>query len=124
MSLRLISETSRETCAGHLEVFYNGVWGSVGKSNMSAATVGVVCRQLGCADKGSIIPASSDKTMSGHMWVDNVQCPKGPDTLWQCPSSPWKKRLASPSEETWISCASEYLLDCMKLPFCSSTSIF
>ncbi|XP_059880240.1 scavenger receptor cysteine-rich type 1 protein M130 isoform X1 [Delphinus delphis] len=110
MSLRLISETSRETCAGHLEVFYNGVWGSVGKSNMSAATVGVVCRQLGCADKGSIIPASSDKTMSGHMWVDNVQCPKGPDTLWQCPSSPWKKRLASPSEETWISCANKIRL--------------
>uniref|UniRef100_A0A4X1TV14 Scavenger receptor cysteine-rich type 1 protein M130 n=1 Tax=Sus scrofa TaxID=9823 RepID=A0A4X1TV14_PIG len=110
MSLRLISENSRETCAGRLEVFYNGAWGSVGKNSMSPATVGVVCRQLGCADRGDISPASSDKTVSRHMWVDNVQCPKGPDTLWQCPSSPWKKRLASPSEETWITCANKIRL--------------
>ncbi|KAM5254798.1 scavenger receptor cysteine-rich type 1 protein M130 [Hipposideros larvatus] len=110
MSVRLISETSRETCAGRLEVFYNGVWGSVGKSNMSPDTVEVVCRQLGCADNGTIMPASVAKTMSRHMWVDNVQCPKGPDTLWQCPSSPWKQRLASPSEETWITCANKIRL--------------
>ncbi|XP_033078834.1 scavenger receptor cysteine-rich type 1 protein M130 isoform X2 [Trachypithecus francoisi] len=104
MSLRLTSEASREACAGRLEVFYNGAWGSVGRSSMSETTVGVVCRQLGCADKGKINPASSDKAMSIPMWVDNVQCPKGPDTLWQCPSSPWEKRLARPSEETWITC--------------------
>lgn len=110
MSLRLISETSRETCAGRLEIFYDGAWGSVGKSNMSPTTVEVICRQLGCADKGNIIPASVVKTMSRHMWVDNVQCPKGSDTLWQCPSSPWKRRLASPSEETWITCANKIRL--------------
>uniref|UniRef100_A0A250YM22 Scavenger receptor cysteine-rich type 1 protein M130 n=1 Tax=Castor canadensis TaxID=51338 RepID=A0A250YM22_CASCN len=102
MSLRLSSESDRETCTGRLEVFYNGAWGSVGRSNMSTTTMEVVCRQLGCADKGNIKPASSDKTQ--FMWVDNVQCPKGPDTLWQCPSSPWKQKLASPSEETWIMC--------------------
>ncbi|KAM7243879.1 hypothetical protein CapIbe_004487 [Capra ibex] len=110
MSLRLISDTSSETCAGRLEVFYSGAWGSVGKSDMSATTVGVVCRQLGCADKGSIRPASSDKVEHRYIWVDNVQCPKGPETLWQCPSSPWKRRLASPSEETWITCADKIRL--------------
>ncbi|XP_012664829.1 scavenger receptor cysteine-rich type 1 protein M130 isoform X1 [Otolemur garnettii] len=104
MSLRLTSKTSEETCSGRLEVFYNGAWGSVGRSNMTAATVGVVCRQLGCADKGKINPAPLDKATSMSMWVDNIQCPKGPDTLWQCPSSPWKQRPASPSEETWITC--------------------
>lgn len=124
MSLRLISETSRETCAGRLEIFYDGAWGSVGKTNMSPTTVEVICRQLGCADKGNIIPASVVKTTSRHMWVDNVQCPKGSDTLWQCPSSPWKRRLASPSEETWITCASEYVLAYMNIPFYDSIIIF
>ncbi|ELW67620.1 Scavenger receptor cysteine-rich type 1 protein M130 [Tupaia chinensis] len=111
MSLRLTSETSEKTCAGRLEVFYNGVWGSVGRNNMSANTVGVVCRQLGCADKGTINPASLDKTNSRPMWVDNVQCPKGPNVLWQCTSDPWKQRLASPSEETWITCANKIRLE-------------
>ncbi|XP_037370297.1 scavenger receptor cysteine-rich type 1 protein M130 [Talpa occidentalis] len=110
MSLRLTSETSKETCAGRLEVFYNGSWGTVGKRDMSETTVDVACRQLGCGDKGTIIPESSDKTISRYMWVDNVQCPKGPDTLWRCPSSPWEQRLASPSEETWMTCGNKIRL--------------
>lgn len=124
MSLRLIDETNRHSCAGRLEVFYNGAWGSVGKSGMSATTVEVVCRQLGCADRGDIIPAALDKPTSRHIWVDNVQCPKGPDMLWQCPSAPWKQRVASPSEETWITCAGEYLPADTRISFCNSTIIF
>jgi CD163 antigen len=89
---------------------------------MSTTTMEVVCRQLGCADKGNIKPASSDKTQ--FMWVDNVQCPKGPDTLWQCPSSPWKQKLASPSEETWIMCDSKYPLVNVKFSFHTSTVTF
>ncbi|XP_006891410.1 PREDICTED: uncharacterized protein LOC102863260 [Elephantulus edwardii] len=111
MSLRLNEEPRRESCSGRLEVFYNGSWGTIGRSGMSSTTVAVVCRQLGCADKGSIIsPASSDKQLALPMWVDQVQCPEGPDKLWQCLSSPWKQRLASPSEETWITCAKDIQL--------------
>lgn len=109
MSLRVVSESSKDTCTGRLEVFYNGVWGSIGKSGISATTVKVACQQLGCGDNGTISSASSDKIIPRHIWVDNVQCPKGPNTLWQCPSSPWKHRLAKPSEETWIQCDSEFL---------------
>lgn len=117
MSLRLTAEVPREkNCAGHLEVFYNGTWGSVGSSGMPPTTVGVVCRQLGCADNGTVKPTSSDKTPSRLMWVDSVQCPKGVDSLWQCPSSPWKQRRASPSEESWITCDSEYPLSVSILP--------
>ncbi|EDM01961.1 CD163 antigen (predicted) [Rattus norvegicus] len=104
MSLRLTNEAHRVNCTGRLEVFYNGTWGSIGSSNMSPTTVGVVCRQLGCADNGTVKPTSSDKTPTRPMWTDSVQCPKGVDTLWQCPSSPWKQRQASPSQESWIVC--------------------
>lgn len=121
MSLRLTNDVPRENCTGHLEVFYNGTWGSVGSSNMSSTTVGVVCRQLGCADSGTLKPTSADKTPSRLMWIDNVQCPKGVDTLWQCPSSPWKQRQASPSEESWIVCDSEYPLSIGN--FCSTTPL-
>ncbi|KAM5262720.1 scavenger receptor cysteine-rich type 1 protein M130-like [Ctenodactylus gundi] len=110
MSLRLASESNRHSCAGRLEVFYNGTWGSVGRSTMSPTTVAVVCRQLGCADNGTLEAVSLDKTPSRLMWVDHVECPKGPYTLWQCPSSPWQRRMASPSEETWITCSSKIRL--------------
>nr|XP_044995674.1 scavenger receptor cysteine-rich type 1 protein M130 [Jaculus jaculus] len=109
-SLRLTSEAGPQTCAGRLEVFYNGVWGSVGSRNMSPTTVGVICRHLGCAESGAIQSKPLDKTPSRFMWIDNVQCPKGPDTLWKCLSSPWKQKQVSPSEETWITCDSKIRL--------------
>lgn len=104
MSLRLAGESSKGPCAGHLEVFYSGVWGSVGRSGMSLTTVGVACKQLGCGDSGTMEPAPLDRTQARLMWVDEVRCPAGPDTLWQCTSSPWRQRLASPAEETRIKC--------------------
>ncbi|XP_014649416.1 PREDICTED: scavenger receptor cysteine-rich type 1 protein M160 [Ceratotherium simum simum] len=102
-ALRLCGETERETCAGRLEVFYNGTWGSVGR-NITAVTAGIVCRQLGCAESGVVSLAPSYKTGSGFMWVDDIQCPKMHVSIWQCPSAPWEQRASSPAEESWITC--------------------
>ncbi|XP_013366967.1 PREDICTED: scavenger receptor cysteine-rich type 1 protein M130 isoform X1 [Chinchilla lanigera] len=116
MSLRLAGESSKGPCSGRLEVFYNGAWGSIGKSDMSQTTVGVVCKHLGCGDNGTIESTSSDKAPSRFMWVDKVQCPVGTNTLWQCTSSPWKQRLASPAEETWITCDNKIRLKDQEKP--------
>ncbi|XP_074083428.1 scavenger receptor cysteine-rich type 1 protein M130 isoform X2 [Macrotis lagotis] len=104
MSLRLLSETNTQACAGRLEVFYNGTWGSVGRHKMTEVTVEVVCRHLGCGDNGILGPAPTNKASSKTMWVNGVQCPKGPTSLWQCPSDPWEKRPSSAREEAWITC--------------------
>ncbi|XP_044535208.1 scavenger receptor cysteine-rich type 1 protein M130 [Gracilinanus agilis] len=104
VSLRLLGESNTQACAGRLEVFYNGTWGSIGRRNMTAVTVGVVCRQLGCGDNGTLDPAPTDEASSRTMWVSGVQCPNGPTSLWQCPSDPWEKRLGSAREEAWITC--------------------
>nr|XP_014721988.2 scavenger receptor cysteine-rich type 1 protein M160 isoform X1 [Equus asinus] len=102
-ALRLYSETERDTCAGRLEVFYNGTWGGVGR-RITAVTAGIVCRQLGCAENGVVSPSPSYKTGSGFIWVDDIQCPEMHISIWQCPSAPWEKRISSPAEEAWITC--------------------
>ncbi|CAM2097425.1 unnamed protein product [Caretta caretta] len=51
MDLRLVSDSD---CAGRLEVFYNGTWGSVCSNQMSGVTPAIVCKQLNCGDGGQI----------------------------------------------------------------------
>uniref|UniRef100_A0A4W2G641 Antigen WC1.1-like n=1 Tax=Bos indicus x Bos taurus TaxID=30522 RepID=A0A4W2G641_BOBOX len=102
LALRMVSEDQQ--CAGWLEVFYNGTWGSVCRSPMEDITVSVICRQLGCGDSGSLNTSVGLREGSRPRWVDLIQCRKMDTSLWQCPSGPWKYSSCSPKEEAYISC--------------------
>ncbi|XP_061274000.1 antigen WC1.1 [Bos javanicus] len=102
LALRMVSEDQQ--CAGWLEVFYNGTWGSVCHSPMEDITVSVICRQLGCGDSGSLNTSVGLREGSRPRWVDLIQCRKMDTSLWQCPSGPWKYSSCSPKEEAYISC--------------------
>nr|XP_042103524.1 antigen WC1.1 isoform X3 [Ovis aries] len=103
LALRMVSEDQQ--CAGWLEVFYNGTWGSVCRSPMDDVTVSIICRQLGCGDSGSLNTSVGLREGSRPQWVDLIQCRKTDTSLWQCPSGPWKFSSCSPKEEAYISCA-------------------
>ncbi|KAK2503945.1 hypothetical protein MC885_018540 [Smutsia gigantea] len=74
LALRMVSED--HGCAGWLEVFYNGTWGSVCHSLMDATTVSIVCRQLGCGDSGMLSSSEVARDGSRPRWVDQIQCRK------------------------------------------------
>ena len=108
LALRMVSEDQQ--CAGWLEVFYNGTWGSVCRSPMEDITVSMICRQLGCGDSGSLNTSVGLREGSRPRWVDGIQCQKTDTSLWQCPSDPWKYSSCSPKEEAYISCAGDLCL--------------
>ncbi|CAM4441652.1 scavenger receptor cysteine-rich type 1 protein M130-like [Caretta caretta] len=100
--LRLVSDSN---CAGRLEVFYNGTWGSVCSSQMSGVTPAIVCKQLNCGDGGQIARDFEYGPGSGPTWLDHVACSEQHSSLWQCPSEPWDpKSCDNRAEETHISC--------------------
>ena len=103
----MVSEDQQ--CAGWLEVFYNGTWGSVCRNPIDGITVSVICRQLGCGDSG--IFNSSVALREGYrpQWVDGIWCWKTDISLWQCPSDPWNYTSCSPKEEVYISCEGDLL---------------
>ncbi|MBN3300525.1 DMBT1 protein, partial [Amia calva] len=82
--LRLVSEQFE--CAGRVEVFYNGTWGSVCSNRMRAHTATLICQQLSCGDSVSLDNANH---VPGLKWLDNIECTRHHTSLWQCPSSPW-----------------------------------
>ncbi|KAH1186917.1 hypothetical protein KIL84_019666 [Mauremys mutica] len=99
--LRLVSGSD---CAGRLEVFYNGIWGSVCNSPMDAVTMALICKHLDCGDRGTLLTELKHGSGSGPTWVDGVRCDKQHISLWQCPSDPWKQQSCSRGEETHIAC--------------------
>ncbi|XP_037768323.1 scavenger receptor cysteine-rich type 1 protein M130 isoform X1 [Chelonia mydas] len=101
--LRLVSDSD---CAGRLEVFYNGTWGSVCSNQMSGVTPAIVCKQLNCGDGGQMARDFEYGEGSGPTWLDHVACSEQHSSLWQCPSEPWDpKSCDNRVEETHISCA-------------------
>nr|XP_014353710.1 PREDICTED: deleted in malignant brain tumors 1 protein-like [Latimeria chalumnae] len=84
--LKLVSD--RHDCAGRVEVFYNGTWGSVCSNNMRAVTIGVICQQIGCGNTG-ILDKQFGEEGSGPKWLDSINCLGYESVLWQCPSLPW-----------------------------------
>ncbi|KAB1254386.1 Antigen WC1.1 [Camelus dromedarius] len=103
LALRMVSED--QECAGWLEVFYNGTWGSVCRSRMDEITLSIVCSQLGCGDRGQLDTSVALREGSRPRWVDLIQCRRTDTSLWECPSDPWKYDSCSPKEEAYISCA-------------------
>ncbi|XP_075409486.1 antigen WC1.1-like [Tenrec ecaudatus] len=102
LALRLVSDD--HDCAGWLEVFYNGTWGSVCSNLMESTTLAVICRQLGCGNTGQLNISAGVRTGSLLQWVDRIQCHKSDSTLWQCPSDPWNNRSCPPNEVAHIVC--------------------
>uniref|UniRef100_A0A674KHJ4 SRCR domain-containing protein n=1 Tax=Terrapene triunguis TaxID=2587831 RepID=A0A674KHJ4_9SAUR len=101
--LRLVSGSD---CAGRLEIFYNGTWGSVCYNQMSGVTPEIVCKQLNCGDRGQIAKDFAYGAGSGPTWLDHVACNEQHRSLWQCPSDMWKQQSCdNRAEETHISCS-------------------
>lgn len=107
LALRLISKD--QECAGWLEVFYNGTWGSICRSPMEATTLSIICSQLGCGDSGTLNYFISPREGSRLQWVDGIKCRKTDTSLWQCPSNAWKHRSCLPRDEAYITCAGDLL---------------
>ncbi|XP_065434793.1 scavenger receptor cysteine-rich type 1 protein M130-like [Chrysemys picta bellii] len=99
--LRLVSGSD---CAGRLEVFYSGTWGSVCNNPMDAVTMALTCKHLDCGDRGTLLKEFTHGRGSGPTWVDGVRCDKQHSSLWQCPSDPWKQQSCNRVEETHIAC--------------------
>ena len=121
LKLRMVSED--QECAGWLEVFYNGTWGSVCHSLMADITLSIICRQLGCGDSGTLNSSIVPREGSRLRWVDRIQCQKTDSFLWQCPSDPWRHNSCSSKEEAYISCAGNLLSVSMCLSQSSRMSL-
>ena len=82
--LRLVGGPGR--CAGRVEVYSEGTWGTVCQDTWTLQDATVVCRQLGC---GWALDAPGSERFgpgTGTLWPGAGGCSGTEDALWHCPA--------------------------------------
>ena len=102
---------------GVLEIFHEGVWGTVCDDGWDPREANVVCRELslGSADTDTSlahIPRQSSETANGKLWLDDVFCTGNEKSLHECRHSPWGETNCRHEEDAVVRCSGPGIRTC------------
>ncbi|NXU29814.1 DMBT1 protein, partial [Thalassarche chlororhynchos] len=101
--VRLVNGAGR--CAGRVEIYYQGSWGTICDDGWDLPDAAVVCHQLGCG--GAVEAAGSARfgEGSGQIWMGGVNCSGAEAALWDCPPGPRGQHDCGHKEDAGVICS-------------------
>ena len=94
----------RDYLEGLLEVYHDGVWGTVCDDGWDSAEITVVCRELSLGRAVTNVPLSHIKKGTGKLWLDDVFCVGTENSLMKCRHRPWGQSNCEHNEDVVLRC--------------------
>ena len=101
--VRLVSPTNLPL-SGRVEVFYNGIWGTICDDLWGSQDAEVVCRQLGYDRALSAPGAAAFGQGTGQIWLDDVRCVGSEKSIAQCRHQGWGVESCGHSKDAGVVC--------------------
>ena len=100
-------DDGRRYIQGHIEVYFNGEWGTICEDQFNRNNNGalVVCRMMGYSSGDySTSYRQSSVTASTRIWLDNVQCTGAETNIDRCPHATWGSHTCTHSQDVAVRC--------------------
>ncbi|KAK4805286.1 hypothetical protein QYF61_004851 [Mycteria americana] len=98
--VRLVNGPGR--CAGRVEIYYQGSWGTVCDDGWDLPDATVVCHQLGCGGAAQAVGSAHFGKGSGWIWLQGVNCSGAEAALWDCPAGSWGQDNCGHKEDAGV----------------------
>ncbi|XP_049757157.1 soluble scavenger receptor cysteine-rich domain-containing protein SSC5D [Elephas maximus indicus] len=91
-------------CAGRLEVWHAGRWGTVCDDNWDLRDAAVACWELGCGRVRPRVGKTHYGPGTGPIWLDDMGCKGSEASLSDCPAGAWGKHNCDHEEDVGLTC--------------------
>ncbi|GLD67207.1 deleted in malignant brain tumors 1 protein-like protein [Lates japonicus] len=102
-AIRLINGTHR--CAGRVEVFHDGQWGTICDDRWGMQEAAVTCREMNCGNPLSVEYKAFYGRGQEQVWMDDLECTGHEESLTDCPHRGFGEHDCDHTEDAGVECS-------------------